>query len=66
MSKGFRDETKILPCGCKIGRADNGLWFYDYICDLHIPEVLKNGKYCYDKAIKLTEKLNKEMKERSE
>ena len=59
---GFRDEAKILPCGCKIGRTKGGIWFYDYICEIHIPNVQKRGKYCYEKALKLTEKLNAEMK----
>jgi len=63
MSK-WRDETKELPCGCKIGRSAGGIWFYDYICEIHLPEVLdKKGKYSFEKALELTEKLNKEMKE---
>jgi hypothetical protein len=58
---GFRDESRTLSCGCKIGRTKGGLWFYDYICEIHLPNVLKNGKYNYEKALKLTEKLNAEM-----
>lgn len=59
----LRDETRILPCGCKIGRSKEGLWYYDYICEIHLPEVLERGKYSFKKAEELTKKLNEEMKE---
>jgi len=62
MGEGFRDETKILKCGCKIGRSKGGLWFYDFLCLQHLKEVYnEKGQYSYDKHIVLTEKLNKEM-----
>lgn len=63
---GFREEVKILECGCKIGRAEGGLWFYDFICEKHLPEVQENGHYSYEKAIKLTEKLNAEIRTQAE
>lgn len=60
----WREEIKVLPCGCKIGKSSsNGLWFYDYICDTHLPNFQKRKKYCYEKALKMTEKLNKESAE---
>lgn len=58
----FRDETRELPCGCKIGRSKGGMWFYDYICEIHLPEILENGKYSYKKAEELVKKLNEEIK----
>jgi len=58
-----REEERILDCGCKIGRT-GGPWFYDYLCEEHVKKVQgKDGKYNYDKALALTEELNKMMKE---
>ena len=59
----WREEIRVLPCGCKIGRSANGLWFYDFICEKHVKEVQENGHYSYDKALKMTEDLNKKLKE---
>lgn len=60
----FRDESIELPCGCKIGRSKGGLWYYDYLCEIHLPEVLDNsGRYSFEKAEELTRKLNEEMRE---
>jgi hypothetical protein len=60
---GWREEVKVFPCGCKVGRSANGMWFYDFICDEHIKEVRTDGHYDYDKAVKFTEEMNKRMKE---
>jgi len=60
----WREEVKVLPCGCKIGRSNNGLWFYDYICEKHLPCVQTNGKYDYEKALKFTEELNRRMRKK--
>jgi len=59
----MRDEERTLPCGCKIGRSKGGLWFYDYLCEIHVAFVYENGHYSPKKAEELTNKLNKEMKE---
>jgi len=61
-----RDEVKVLPCGCKVGRSASGPWFYDFICDTHVPEVQVDGKFNYEKSLAYTEKLQKEMKYREE
>jgi len=59
-----REEARILDCGCKIGRT-GGPWFYDYLCEEHVKEVQgKDGKYSYNKALSLTVKLNKIMREK--
>jgi len=60
----MRDEVQILKCGCKIGRTKAGMWVYDYLCDIHVKLVRKRGKYSFEKACKLTEKLNKNMKKK--
>jgi hypothetical protein len=61
----WREEVQVLECGCKIGRTGKGgQWFYDYLCDKHVKDVQDaEGHYSYDKALAMTEKLNKEMKE---
>jgi len=61
----MRDEVQVQECGCKIGRTKVGMWVYDYLCDIHVKQVKKNGKYSFEKACKLTEKLNKDMKEKT-
>jgi len=61
MSK-WREEVKILECGCKIG-GQKGAWFYDYLCDKHVKKVRTKGKYNYDKALKLTDELNRKVRE---
>jgi len=61
MSK-WREEVKILECGCKIG-GQNGAWFYDYLCDKHVKKVRIKGKYNYEKALKLTDELNRKVRE---
>jgi len=58
----WRDETKELPCGCRIGRSKAGPWFYDFICEKHLEEIYVDGKYSYEKATELTDKLNEDMK----
>ena len=58
----WREEAKVLPCGCKIGRSGKGPWFYDFYCDSHVEEVRTNGRFDYDKSLKYLKKLNKEMK----
>ena len=60
MSK-WRKEIIILECGCKIG-GQEGAWFYDYLCGVHVKEVQTKGKYDYDKALKLTDELNRKMR----
>lgn len=61
---GFRDEVKVLPCGCKIGRSKGGMWFYDYLCEIHVGMVYdEEGHYSLKLAEELTKKLNEEMKE---
>ena len=59
----WREEVKILLCGCKVGRSKAGQWFYDFICEEHLKEVYVDGKYSYDKATEMTDKLNRDMKE---
>jgi len=59
----WRDETKTLVCGCKIGRSASGMWFYDFICEEHIPKVQENGKFSLKKSEEFTEEMNKIMKE---
>jgi len=59
MSK-WRKEVKVLNCGCKIG-GQKGAWFYDYICENHLPEVQVDGKFNYDKSLEFTDKLNRAM-----
>lgn len=55
-------ESRELPCGCKISRSGNGMWFYDYLCEIHIAEVIERGRYSEKKAEELVKKLNEEMK----
>ena len=56
-------ETRTLPCGCIIGKTKKGAWFYQHLCEIHIPEILKNGEYSYEKEVELTRKLNAEINE---
>lgn len=59
----WRDEVKVLDCGCKIGRSKQGLWFYDYLCEIHVAMVYDDeGHYSLKQAEELTKKLNEEMK----
>lgn len=60
----WRDETIELECGCKVGRSSQGVWFYDFICEKHIPNVQVDGKFNYEKSLEFTKKLNEEMKVR--
>jgi len=60
----WRDETIVLECGCKIGRSGKGMWFYDFICDKHVPDCQTDGHYDYDKAMLMTQKLNQDMREK--
>jgi len=62
----WREEEVTLKCGCKVGRSKLGLWFYDYICDKHVPNVQVDGKFNYEKSLKFTEELQKLMKYRKE
>ena len=59
----MREETKILDCGCKIGRSKGGIWFYDYLCEIHVGEVYdESGEYSIEKAEELTRRMNEIMK----
>ena len=58
-----REEIQILECGCKLGRSNKGPWFYDFICEKHIKDVQTDGHYDYDKALKMTEEINRKLKE---
>jgi len=58
----WREETKILSCGCKIGKTGKGPWFLDYYCKTHVEEVRTNGRFDLEKAFKYLEKLNKMLK----
>jgi len=60
----WRDETKTLVCGCRVGRSGSGQWFYDFICKYHLKGFYFDGKYSYEKALEMTEKLNRQMIER--
>lgn len=59
----YREETIILPCGCKVGGNKGGPYFYDFICEKHLPEVQENGKFSYAKSEIAIKKLNEKMKE---
>lgn len=62
MSKA-REETKTLDCGCRIGRSKGGPWFYDYLCEIHVPMVYdEEGHYSIKRAEIMTHLLNEEMK----
>jgi len=63
MSK-WREEIKILPCGCKIGRSKQGVWLYDYYCEKHVKELYVDGKFSLEKTDEMTSKINEEMKKR--
>jgi len=59
----WREEIKILACGCKIGRSKGGVWFYDFLCSVHVKDVYdKQGHYSIELAEKQTKKLNDLMK----
>lgn len=58
----WREEEVILPCGCKVGRSQQGLWFYDFICEEHLQNVQVDGKFNYEKSLEFTEMLQKAMK----
>ena len=63
----WREETKTLVCGCKIGRSKGGPWFYDYLCEIHCSMVYdEKGHYSLEKAEELTKKLNEEIKKNPE
>lgn len=62
----WREETIVLKCGCKVGRSQQGVWFYDFICGEHLPNVQVDGKFNYNKSLKFTEELQKLMKYRKE
>jgi len=62
MSK-WRENILVLECGCKIGGNKSGPYFYDFICEKHIKRVQVKGKYNYEKALKLTDELNRKIRE---
>jgi V8-like Glu-specific endopeptidase len=61
MSKA-RDSVIELECGYKLGGNKGGPYYYDYLCEKHVKEVQTNGKYDYDKAVKLTDELNRKVR----
>ena len=58
----WREETKELSCGCKIGRSGKGPWFYDYYCEEHVKAVQTNGRFDYEKSLKELERMQGTMK----
>jgi len=59
----WRDEVKILACGCKIGRSKQGLWFYDFLCETHVKKVYDGkGHYSLKLAEEMTKAINEAMK----
>jgi len=57
----WREETRELECGCKVGRS-GGPWFFDYYCEKHLKYIRPRGRFCIRKADKLLHKTNKNYK----